>query len=155
MTADAVQARRTMLSRPWVRFAIRAAFVLLAMWVLHLAQDRYLAFWQDYADTFRFDWWSWLAAIGIAASAGLLFGLAVFFPFSRVRYLWSRLLLAVIPLVLLAPFWLVWGYLLPRHHGVGRWLVTTQGWFGDRGTQFALAVLVGVAIASGLQAVID
>ncbi|HEX9124696.1 MAG TPA: hypothetical protein VF984_15275 [Actinomycetota bacterium] len=88
--------------------------------------------------------------MGSAVGAGLLFGLAAWFPFTHVRYLWTRLLLAALALLPVAHFWLVWGYLLPRRHEMRGWLMTS--WFCDVGAQTALAVLGGVAVASGFRA---
>jgi hypothetical protein len=152
MAADVVPVQRATFPRRWVRFVVRAALALVAMWVLHLAQDRYQVFLQDYAKTFSFNGELWLAWVGAAAGAGLLFGLAAFFPFSRVRYQWSRLLLAVLALLPVAEFWFVYGYvLLPQRHSVGRWFTTTTRWFG--GQEITLAVLAGVAVASGFRSV--
>jgi MFS family permease len=140
-------------SEPGPRLVARAALALLAIWVLHLAQSRYLVFEQHYSRTFHMDGWLWLAWVSTSASAGLLFGLAATFPFSRFRYFSGRLLLAAIAFLPVAEYWFVWGYLLPRRHTIGGWLVTTTGWFGSFGTLFALAVLGGVAVASGFRAI--
>ncbi len=143
---------RSALSRRWLRFGARVALAALAMWGLHLAEKRYVSFQMDYASTFHMDFWLWLAWVGTLAGAGFVFGLALVFPFSRIRYAWSRLLLAALLLVPVAQWWLLWGYLLPRRHQMGGWFVTTADWFGHVGTQAALAVLAGVAIASGFRA---
>jgi hypothetical protein len=90
----------------------------------------------------------WLLWVGSLAAAGLVFGLAAWFPFTRVRYLWSRLLLAALAVLPLAHFWLIEFY-LARHHVVSGWLATN--WFWDVASQTALAVLGGVA-ASGFRA---
>ncbi len=66
--------------------------------------------------------------------------------------LWSRLLLAALALLPLAHFWLVVFY-LARHHVVSGWLATD--WFWDVASQTALAVLGGVAIASGFRAKVN
>jgi hypothetical protein len=83
---------------------------------------------------------------------GVAFGLAACMPWplAPIRYRWSRLLLAGVAAVPIAEIAYLSGYLLPRRHTVGGWLWTTSRWFGDTGTLFALAVLVGVALASGL-----
>jgi hypothetical protein len=137
--------------KPWLRFVVRATLALLAMWTLHLAQDRFASFRENFSSTFHRDVGLWLGWVGTSAGAGFLFGLAVLLPFSRVRFLWSRLLLAALALVPVVYYWLIWGYLLPRSHTMSRWFVTTSSWF-DIGTQSALTVLAGVAIASGFRA---
>lgn len=152
MAADAVPASpsRTRFSQAWwFRFAVRTILALLSLWALYFADRRYDVFAQDYRAMFRMDVWLWLSWVGSLTAAGLLFGLAAWLPFTRVRYLWSRLLLAALALVPVAHFWLVWGYLIPRGL-VGGWLATD--WFWGQGAQSALAVLGGVAIASGFRA---
>ncbi len=150
---DAIPYRsRERFSQPWLRFVARTALALLALWVLHLAQNRYVVFQREYSSTFHLNGWLWLAWIGTSAAAGLLFGLAALLPFSRVSYLWSRLMLAAIASLPLAQWWLILGYLLPRRHQMSGWFVRTSSWVDDPGTQLALAVLVGVAIASGFRA---
>jgi hypothetical protein len=138
--------------KPWLRFVARATLALLAMWTLHLAQNRFASFEQNYSATFRWDIGLWLGWLGTSAGAGFLFGLAILLPFSRARFLWSRLLLAALALVPVVQHWLIWGYLLPRRHTMSGWFVTTNRWFDSAGTQFALTVLAGVAIASGIRA---
>jgi hypothetical protein len=153
VAVDAVpfRARRTFF-KPRLRFVARAILALLAMWSLHLAQNRFASFQQNYSSTFHMNLGLWLAWIGVSAGAGFLFGLAVLFPFSRVRYQWGRLLLAAVAFLPVAQFWLIWGYLLPRRHTMSGWFVTTSRWFDGAGTQLALTVLAGVAIASGIRA---
>lgn len=153
MAVDAIRARAsgTFLKR-WLRFIARAALALLAIWILHLSQNRFDSFQLNYSSTFRWDGGLWLGWVGTLAAAGFLFGLAVFLPFSRVRFRWNRLLLATLALLPVFQDWLVWGYLVPRRDTVGGWLVTTNRWFEGVGTQSALMVLAGVAIASGFGA---
>jgi hypothetical protein len=103
---------------------------------------------RDYAkDITHMDPGRWLAWLGPAAAAGFLFGLATSLPFGKIRYLWSRLLLAALALAPLAQFW--WVY-IGHHFGGG--LIARHMWFADAQSQTALAVLVGVALASGISA---
>jgi hypothetical protein len=60
------------------------------------------------------------------AAAGFLFGLATWLPFAKVRYLWSRLLLAALALVPIAQFWLLFGYQI--RGPAERWLYRVD-WF--------------------------
>jgi hypothetical protein len=96
--------------------------------------------------------WKWLTWLAPAAAAGLLFGLAAWLPFAKIRYLWSRLLLAAIALAPLAQFWWVYIFQFGRNNFPGG-LISRHVWFSDWVSQTALAVLVGVAIASGFRSV--
>ena len=141
--------RRSFLEAPWFRLAARAVLALLALWLVHLGSDRYVLFTKDYLSALGvMDLGSWLLWVGSYAGAGLVFGLAAWLPFTSVRYLWSRLLLAAVAFLPLAHFWLVVFY-LARRHPVGGWLATD--WFWDVASQTALAVLGGVAVASGFR----
>src|SRR4249920_2647263 len=100
MAAEAVPVKQATSSRAWVRFVVRAALGVLAMWTLHLARDSYAGFTLGVVRPFNgLPWGLWFRSIAIAVGAGLLFGLAAFFPFARVRYQWSRLLLAALVLL--------------------------------------------------------
>lgn len=92
----------------------------------------------------------WLAWIAPTIATGFLFGLATWLPFAKVRYLWSRLLLAALALAPIAQIW--WLY-IEGHAAERRWLwLFRADWlFGDL-AQIALAILAGVAIASGFRA---
>jgi hypothetical protein len=130
---------------------IRALLAVLALWLVYLAQTRYSTWQIAYASTFTLHTGLWLGWIGFSASAGLAFGLAAWMPWplAPIRYRWSRLFLAALAGAPIAEFAYVWGYLLPRRHTIEGWLSTTSSWFGEAGPLFALAVLVGVALASG------
>jgi hypothetical protein len=151
--APAARPRRSVLEASWFRLAARAVLALLALWLVNIASNRYVLFEKNYLSTLgRMDLGSWLLWVGSLAAAGLVFGLAAWFPFTALRYLWSRLLLAALALLPLAHFWLVVFY-LARHHVVSGWLATD--WFWDVASQTALAVLGGVAIASGFRAKVN
>jgi len=142
--------RRSVLDAPWFRLVMRAALALLALWLVHFASDRYVLFEKNYLSTLgRMDLASWLLWVGSLATAGFVFALAAWFPFTALRYMWSRLLLAALAFLPLAHFWLVLFY-LARRHPVGGWLA--RDWFWDVASQTALAVLGGVAVASGFRA---
>lgn len=151
---DAVPAsssRGTIVGSWWFGSIVRTVLALLALMALAFAGDRYVAFDLEFQLNFRRDTWLWLSWIGAAGAAGILFGLATWLPLTRVRYAWSRLLLAAVPLVPLAQFWWVEFYQFPRHGEAGGWLVRAA-WLWDPWEQFALATLAGVAIASGFRA---
>ena len=99
---------------------------------------------------YRVLWLSWVALVVLA---GFLFGLAAWFPFTKVRYLWSRLLLAALALLPLVHYLYVFGYQVPHTGSSG------SGWIGRQwyvlsgiAAQTASAALVGVALASGFRA---
>lgn len=153
MAVEAVptsSSRGTTVASWWFRLIIRTILALLALWALAFAGDRYEAYWRD-LQVLRFDAWLWLSWIGAAASAGLLFGLATCLPFTSVHFEWSRLLLAAVAVAPIAQYWWVWIYQLQRHGEVGGWLYRAD-WFFAAPAQTALAVLTGVAIASGFRA---
>ena len=129
----------------WFRFLVRAALALLAFGALSFAAGRSRAY-QESAAIFRFDDWLWLSWVAAAIVAGLLFGLATWLPFGKIRFLPSRLALAAATLVPVAHFW--W---LADGHALGGWLGTLY-WFDDLAIQFVMAALAGVAIASGFRA---
>jgi hypothetical protein len=157
MSVDAVPAspsRETTVASWWFRFIVRAVLALLALWVLTFVDDRYEA-WLLSLRRFRqgelSDALIWLSWIGAAVVAGLLFGMATWLPFAAIGYRWSRLVLAAVALAPIAQYWWVWIYQLQRHGEVGGWLYRAN-WFSAETTQTALAVLTGVAIASGFRA---
>jgi hypothetical protein len=131
----------------WFRLVIRTILVLLAAWSLWLAQD-----WlQEFAGRRSANlsgtpstWW--FMSVGATVMAGLLFGLATWLPFTRVRYLPSRLILAAAALAPVARFWML--FLVRNQHGTG-WLWQIH-WFDYLEPQVC-AALAGVAIASGFR----
>ena len=154
MAATAVPARPTITEEWWFRLIVRAVLAVLALWALSFAQDRYAASQRITADFRALERYSemWLSWIAATVGAGFLFGLATWLPFARVHYLWSRLLLAALVLAPLAQYWWVFGFQLPRHGEAGGWTYRwLPQWLLDQPTQTALAVLAGVAIASGFR----
>jgi hypothetical protein len=153
MSVDVVPASpsRGMIVASLLRLIIRIALALLALWALAFASDRYEVYLRDSHLLFRIDAGLWLLWMGAAVAAGLLFGLAIWLPFTGVRFAWSGLVLAAVAFAPIAQFWWVWIYQLQRQGEVGGWLYRA-GWFIGAPTQTALAVLTGVAIASVFQA---
>jgi hypothetical protein len=148
VAATAVPARRTIADEWWFRLLVRAILALLALWVLAFAGDRRVAFENDF-DFGAMDTGMWLAWIGPTIGTGFLFGLATWLPFAKVRYLWSRLLLAALALAPIAQFW----WLFNEGHAAEirwRWLFHAD-WFLSFPAHSALAALAGVAIASGFR----
>ena len=149
MVTDSVPARDStgsIAQAPWFRFLVRAALALLAFGALSFAADRSLAFRLDSAVNFRFDDWLWLSWATATLVAGLLFGLATWLPFAKIRFLPSRLALAAGALVPVTHFW----WVAIEGHASGGWLGSFY-WFHDLGIQFVMAALAGVAIASGFR----
>jgi hypothetical protein len=125
---------------------VRTALALLAFWMLSVAADRYAAFARDASMHFRYNNSLWLPWLGATVAVGLLFGLATWLPLTKVRFLPSRLLLAAAALLPIAQFWV-----LVQGHATSGWLRQAY-WFDGEPTQFLLASLAGVAIASGFRA---
>jgi len=145
---SASSARSTIGERWWFRLVVRAVLALLALWALAFAADRYTAFQGKFRSDLSVHAGTWYAWMGATIGAGFLFGLAACLPFTRLRYLWSRLLLAALALVPIAQ---VWWLLIQGHRVEGGWLYDAD-WLVDPLAQSALAVLAGVAIASGFRA---
>ena len=113
---------------------------------LSFAQVRYRAFLMEFSA--RHDGSLFLSWAGATIAVGLLFGLATWLPFAKLRFLPSRLLLAAVALLPLARFW--WAY-IEGHGPTGGWLGRFY-WFDEAAIQFVMAALAGVAIASGFRA---
>jgi hypothetical protein len=153
MAIDAVPApasSESMIQTWWFGFLVRTGLVLLAFWALWFAQDRYGAFRVRLIRPFSgFDSSLWLVSVVATVVAGLLFGLAAWVPFTRIRYLSSRLLLAALALVPVAHFW----WIFFNYHGSPTGWLGRAYWFDmSAETQFVLAGFAGVALASGLRA---
>ena len=108
----------------WFRFVVRTGLALLAFWALSFAQVRYRAFVMEFSAQFRHGslWLSWA---GVTIAAGLLFRLATWLPFAKIRFLPSRLLLAAVALLPLAV------------SGGHTWRITQRragGWGGSTGS---------------------
>jgi hypothetical protein len=149
MATDAVPARASSTSIAeawWFRFLVRAVLVVLAFLMLRLAADQLRTLSLGRSVSLQLDTTLWLESIGSTVAAGLLFGLATWLPFTSVRLLPSRLVLAVVALLPVAHFW--WGF-VEGHATPGGWLGSVY-WFDNVQSQFAFAGLAGVAIASVL-----
>src|SRR5512133_2181458 len=149
--APASRSHRLPLEARWFHLAFRVILALLALWALHFAVDRIPVFQRDFLANARMEIGLWLAWVGSAAAAGFVFGIATWLPFGKVRYLWSRLVLAAVPLIPLAQFWwiYVFQYYGRNHPPTG--LLARHVWFSDWISQTGVAILVGVAIASGFR----
>jgi hypothetical protein len=128
---------------------VRTALALLAFWALWFAQDRYGTFRVRLSPFFTYDNSLWLLSVVSTIAAGLLFGLAAWLPFTRIRYLPSRLLLAAVALVPVAHFWWIF---LNQHGRPTGWLWRAYWFDWSAETQFVLAGFAGVALASGFRA---
>ena len=132
MATDAVPAQGSsdsIIQARWFRFPVRTALALLAFWTLWLAADRYHAFLLKAYANRRYDDSVWLSWAGATVAAGLLFGLAIWLPFAKIRFLPSRLLLAAVALLPLAHFW--WVYNEGHQRRAGGWGTSTGSTGGD------------------------
>jgi hypothetical protein len=135
----------------WFRFLVRAAFALLAFWLLSIGADRYTLYARPSALSFQARYWLWWSWLGATVAAGLLFGSATWLPFAKVRFLPSRLLLTSAALLPVAHFWWVYArFGTVVYYGTGR-VLTHRYWFDGESIQFVMAVVAGVAIASCLR----
>ena len=154
MATDAVPARASsdsMIQAWWFGFIVRTALVLLAFWALWFGQDRFGAFRVQLTRPFLgYDNSLWFLSVVATIVGGLLFGLAGWLPFTRIRYLPSRLLLAAVALVPVAHFW--WIVLEQHDAGSTGWLWRAYWFDYSFEVQFVLAALAGVALASGFRA---
>jgi hypothetical protein len=130
----------------WLRAFLRAAIALLAFLFLSLGDDRHRA-WLLSSNNGRLDNSLWYAWLGWTIGAGIMFGLATWLPFTKLRYLPSRLLLAILALVPVVHFW--WVFLHP-YRPVTDWLGHFR-WFDEFPILFVCAAFAGVAIASGFR----
>jgi hypothetical protein len=132
----------------WLRFLLRAAIALLAFLLLALGDDRYRAFFAS-SKNGRLDNSLWFAWLGWTIGAGIMFGLATWLPFTKLRYLPSRLLLAILALLPVVHFWQEVVFHV-RYSASG--LIGEFRWFDTPQIQVVCAALAGVAIASGFRA---
>ena len=130
----------------WFRLAVRTVLVVLALWSLTFATDQLQTLARRAATDARYDNTLWLMWLGATIASGLLFGLATWLPFTSVRFLPSRVLLAGLMLAPLARFW----WVVVQMHGGDGWLWRGY-WFDGIQIQFVLAAFAGVAIASGFR----
>jgi hypothetical protein len=149
MATDVVPARasRGSLVDPWwwLRLVVRTTLALLAFMLLGVGDDRFVDWSTSSNGQQQLDNSLWLAAVGLLVGTGFLFGLATWLPFTKLRYVPSRLALAFLALLPLAQFW--WVFLRPQPEGpFGQFR-----WYDNFQLQYVFAVLAGVAIASGLR----
>ena len=127
-----------------LRVLLRAAMALVAFVLLLLADDREKA-WVFSTHNGGLDNALWFAWVGLAVAAGIAFGLATWLPFTKLRYLSSRLLLAALALLPPLHFW--WVFIRPGHEGPFGSITVVD----EFQIQYVCAALAGVAIASGFR----
>ena len=130
-----------------LEFLVRTALLAGGLVSLRFAESRYGAWTREIGSTFHLQLGDWAPWVGLVALTGFGFGLAAWMPWGRMRFRLSRaLLVGVVPLVLLAHFAFLFGLILPHVWRPG-FLMRSYFW-DDVGPLFALAVLLGVAVAS-------
>ena len=93
MASDVVRAApmsTSILEAWWFRLAVRAVLAVLAFLMLRLSADQLRTLSLGHSVDLRFDTSLWLKSIGSTVAAGLLFGLATWLPFTKVRLVPSR-----------------------------------------------------------------
>ena len=147
MASDVVRAApmsTSILEAWWFRVVVRAVLAVLAFLMLRLSADQLRTLSLGHAVDLRFDTSLWLESIGSTVAAGILFGLATWLSFTKVRLLPSRFLLAAAALLPVAHFW--WSF-IDGHGNPSGWLGANY-WFDNFQSQYVFAALAGVAIAS-------
>jgi hypothetical protein len=130
----------------WLHVLARTAIALLAFLLLSLGEARLMA-WLQSSSNGRLDNSLWYAWLGWTVGAGVLFGSATWLPFTKLRYLPSRLLLALLASLPVVHYW--WAFLFRVRSSAG--LILQVRWFDAFQIQFVCAALAGVAIASGFR----
>jgi hypothetical protein len=133
---------------PWTRIGL-LALALLSLWV---AWDRFQAWDAVSRATFHRAAGGWVLWLGLMVLSGFLFGLAVVLPVELPDRLGPPALLGVVPLLLLAHSLILISFSswhLPAPLG------TVRFYAGSFPVQFALATMLGMALASGFRSVTD
>ena len=149
MASDVVRAApmsTSILEAWWFRLVVRAVLAVLAFLMLRLSANQLRTLSLGHAVDLRFDTSLWLESIGSTVAAGLLFGLATWLPFTKIRLLPSRFLFAAAALLPVAHFW--WSF-IEGHGNPSGWLGAAY-WFDNFQSHYVFAALAGVAIASVL-----
>jgi hypothetical protein len=134
----------------WALAPIRLVLAAGGAAILWFAQDQLETFQADQAASGEFDTLRWLLVVGLGVAAGLVFGLAIRPPIPWTGYRWGRVfLLSLPPLLLLAHFVFLSGYAVDRDYGLPEIFLRTTP-FHESQAQFALMVMLGVGIASGV-----
>jgi len=124
-----------------VRILSLAIAIALLWWSTRLERE----FQTGRAATFAFDWGRFWVIQAVYVMAGVAFGVAVRFPFTRPRFAWGRLLIAGIVFLPVVQVWYMFGVVN------GLQLLRRAHWWLD----VPLAVwpiLAGVAIGAGFGA---
>jgi len=134
------------LRRRDLRWVLRLILVVGALALLWLAQRRYEVWQERFASEFKPNVELWLQWVGLAVLSGIAFGLAAWLPSGRLSYRLGRvLILGVLPLLALVHFALFLQY----NQDLPSFLRDHVWFYMSLGPQFALAVMLGVAIAAG------
>jgi hypothetical protein len=131
--------------KPDLRWVLRLILVVGALALLWLAQRRYEVWQLRFSSEFEFHLELWIEWVGLATLSGVAIGLAARLPSGRLSYRWGRvLLLGVLPLLALVHFglFLQYGQDIPS-------FLNRPYFYMSLGPQFALAAMLGVAIAAG------
>lgn len=137
---------RSPAAHSWLRIAARLLLVLAALIVLRFGVVR-LQDWDNFAKaTFHRTWQGWVGWLLLVVLSGSLFALAARLP-RHLRYRpWTPLLIGIVPFLMLAHGVVLFGTELdpPR-------ILLNTYFYMTFEAQFALAIMLGVALASGFQ----
>jgi hypothetical protein len=137
-----------------MRALVRVALSIGAITALWFAEMRSLHFSFAHREaTVPSLWLSWL---GLVVLAGVLFGLALTLPKSWSGFRWgATLAVAALPALLLTYFVFLYGVWIPSHapYSINRAFLLWGNLqtLADHAPQFALALIVGVALGTGFR----
>jgi hypothetical protein len=138
---------RSTLARVGPQAAIRLVLLLAALIALRFGLTR-MQDWDNWARaTFHRTWQGWVGWLLLVVLSGFLFALAARLP-RGLRYRpWIPLLIGIVPFLMLAHFVVLFS---------SEWVDAPRIFLNTRfymtfGAQFALAIMLGVALASGFE----
>jgi hypothetical protein len=127
----------------------QVAFMIAGLFFLWAAQNR-LATWQEaFAGTARPHTGTYLQWMALAALAGACLGAAAILPAaSRHFRARSALGIAILPLLVIAHYLVVWHLALANEWDLPSWMTSIDYFFGPA-PQMALGVMLGAALPAG------
>lgn len=138
---------RSRATGPWLAIATRLLLVLAALVTLRFGVVRMQDWELRSRAFFHHTWQGWIGWLLLVVLSGFLFAIAARLPRSFRYRPWIPLLVGIIPLLMLAHFVLLFGV---EWVDAPRILLNTYFYMTFE-AQFALAIMLGVALASGFE----
>ena len=142
------RAGRSPASRSWLWIATRLLLVLSALVALRFGVVRMQDWELRSRAFFHYTWQGWIGWLLLVVFSGFLFALAARLPRSFRYRPWTPLLVGIIPLLMLAHFFVSW---LNVYWPDAPRLFNAWYFYESFEAQFALAIMLGVALASGFK----